>query len=92
MGYILGFLLTGDKPFPDFDGRQVQNTVTNGTMWNITDPDIVNSKHPFDVNVKKAVDMCLKFKPEDRPRAQDVADFLRNALEEYKKTKQQKKS
>lgn len=86
LGYILNFLLTGMKPFPDNTGREVQDTVSNGTMWKITDPEIVNSTHPFDVSMRKAIEMCLKFEPSERPNAQQVADLLRKALVKYNKS------
>ena len=88
LGNILGTLLTQEYPFPEVsydDG--VEDVVTEGAIWKITDPDILNSEHPFDVNVRKAMEMCLVFEPEKRPNAQEVADFLRNALSEYQKSK-----
>lgn len=86
----MNFLITGERPFPDLIGRQVQDTVSNGTMWKITDPKILESKHPFDVNVRKAVELCLVADPEKRPHAQKIADLLRKALDEYKQSKRSK--
>ena len=82
--------MTGEKPFPDLDGGEVQDTVMNGTMWEITDPKILKSTHPFDVSLRKAVELCLVFDPEKRPHAQKVADLLRTALDKYKQSKRSK--
>ena len=40
----------------------------------------LESTHAFDVAVIKAIKWCLQQKSKDRPRAQEVADFLHNAL------------
>jgi len=42
------------------------------------------SSHPFDVALSKAVTDCLQFIPDDRPSAQEVADFLKSARDKYK--------
>jgi hypothetical protein len=59
-------------------------------MWEITDPEILESNHPFDVSVRKAVEQCLVFDPEKRPHAQKVSDLLRKALDEYNQSKKSK--
>jgi serine/threonine protein kinase len=87
LGNMLGFLLTQDGPFPDLSGDSVEEEVAKGRIWKITDPKILKSKHPFDVNVRKAMEMCLVVDPKKRPSAQTVADMLRKALSKYKKSK-----
>jgi len=87
LGNIFGYLLTEESPFPDWSSDSVEDAVSEGVIWNITDPKILRSKHPFDINVRKAMEMCLKFAPEERPGAQEVADFLRDKLKEYRQTK-----
>jgi hypothetical protein len=47
---------------------------------------ILNSKHPFDVSLRMAIDMCMVFDPEKRPDARSVAAFLRKALADYNRT------
>jgi len=63
LGNIFGYLLTEESPFPDWSGNSVEDAVSEGVIWNITGPKILSSKHPFDVNVRKAMEMCLKFAP-----------------------------
>lgn len=87
LGNVLGFLLTEEWPFPELSGDAVEEVLSKGAIWNITDPKILDSTHPFDVSVLKAREMCLQFDYRKRPQAQQVADFLRQALDEYNESK-----
>lgn len=87
LGNMLGFLLTQDGPFPDLSDESVEKEVAKGRIWKITDPKLLESKHPFDVNVRKAMEMCMVVDPKRRPSAQAVADMLRKALSKYNKSK-----
>jgi serine/threonine protein kinase len=85
LGNVLYFLLTGNKPFHNGTGEWAEKEVCKGKLPEI-DASILNSTHPFDVCLKKAVHMCLIFDPEKRPDARKVAAFLRKALLEYNPT------
>lgn len=89
LGNVLGFLLTNEEPFEDVSADSAEDKVTQGEIWKITNAAILNSTHPFDVNVQKAMEMCLQFEPTKRASAQEVADFLQKALDEYNASKQQ---
>ena len=60
-----------------------------GGIWKVPEK-YRKSNHPFNVALSKAVEDCLKFIPEERPSAQNVADFLRKAREDYKKKRRNK--
>jgi hypothetical protein len=83
---VLGFLLTDENPYEDLSMDAAEAKIEKGEIWKIHDPKVLNSTHPFDVSVLKAMNMCLKVEPSERPSAQEVADFLRNALHEYKRS------
>lgn len=82
MGYILNFLLTREKPFPDKNGEEVQKYVTKGGTWKVP-LRFHNSTNLFDAAMTKAITDCLQFEPEERPSAQSVADSLRTARDKY---------
>jgi hypothetical protein len=86
LGNVLGFLLTDENPYEDLSMDAAEAKIEKGEIWKIHDPKVLNSTHPFDVSVLKAMNMCLKVEPSERPSAQEVADFLRNALHEYKRS------
>jgi hypothetical protein len=50
------------------------------------DASILNSRHPFDVSLQKAIEMCRVYDPNKRPNAQSVATFLQKALADYNQT------
>jgi serine/threonine protein kinase len=84
LGYVLNFLLTQEKPFPELSGKETMEHVMKGGIWKVPEK-YRQSSHPFNVALSKAVEDCLKFIPEERPSAQHVAHFLRKAREDYKK-------
>ena len=87
LGNVLGFLLTNENPFENLSSDSAEEKIEEGEIWKIDDPKVLNSTHPFDVTLLQAMKMCLKFEPSERPSAQEVADFLRDALEEYSQSK-----
>lgn len=80
LGYVFYFLLTGENPFHRMDPVQQQERRKMGTIPEIHDKSILTSTHPFDITVRKAMGMCLKYSPDDRPSAKEVAAFLLKAL------------
>jgi len=84
LGNVLYYLLTeGTKPFYGMEGEEAFTYIGKGGKLKITDPKVLQSKHPFHVNVIQAMEMCLEHDPEKRPDARKVRDFLRPKLDEY---------
>jgi serine/threonine protein kinase len=85
LGNILYFLLTGNKPFHLLDPDKAEAKIRKGERPIIDEP-ILNSTHPFHVILRKAIDVCLEFNPEQRPDARSVVAFLRKSLADYNLT------
>ena len=79
LGYVLYFLLTGDQQWADDESRDAAKWALKGIRPKIPE-EAKESSHPFDVTVIQAIHSCLKQHPQDRPTAQEVADFLHEAL------------
>jgi hypothetical protein len=61
--------------------KRYKTYVKNGGRPNVTDPEILNSTHPYDMALLKAMDLCWTFNPEERPSAREIANLLHSALE-----------
>jgi serine/threonine protein kinase len=84
LGNVLYYLLTeGTKPFHEMQGEDAFRHVAHGHTPKITDPKILNSTHPFHVNIMQAIQMCWIQDPEERPDARQVRDFLRPKLDAH---------
>jgi serine/threonine protein kinase len=94
LGNVLYFLLTnGTKPFHDMDaGDAFRYLGKKGGKLKIKDPAILNSTHPFHVNVIQAMEMCHEHDPDKRVDARQVRDFLGPKLDEYLKKQAQERS
>lgn len=58
-GHVLFFLLTGQQPFANFFKSAIPSFGMGGGLPEITDKEMVNSTHPFD--------MCWTFDPKKCP-------------------------
>jgi serine/threonine protein kinase len=85
LGNVLFFLLTGRTPFFSMSSSKAEEEIRKGKHPEI-DASILNSKHPFHVSLRKAIEMCMVFDPEERTDARSVAAFLRKALADYNRT------
>lgn len=85
LGAILKFLLTNKAPWEE--DEDIKDDVLNGSARKILDTSVLNSTHPYDIHVRKAMMASLIADPEERPHAQQVANFLREKLHEYQTSK-----
>ena len=85
LGNVLYFLLTESRPFFHMSYSEAEKKIRKGKRPEIT-ASILNSMHPFDVSLRKAIDMCMVFDPEKRPDARSVAAFLQKALADYNRS------
>ena len=84
LGNVLYYLLTeGTKPFHGMEGEAAFRHVSHGHRPRITNPKILNSTHPFHVNIMQAIQMCWVHDPHERPDARKVRDFLRPHLDAH---------
>ena len=81
MGNIFYTMLTDLDPWEDTRTEKAQKAVMNGERPEVPD-EVKSSTDPADVAIKKMMYKCWAHKPEDRPRARTVADFLAKKLKE----------
>jgi hypothetical protein len=79
LGYVLYFLLTGDQQWHSDSSGLAAKWAYRGKRPEIPQ-EALNSTHPFDYAVVRAIKWCLRQQPKDRPSAQEIADYLHNAL------------
>lgn len=90
MGNIFYSLLTdGLDVFEDTSEEKAQNAIINGVRPKV--PDSVKNSEDFVVKaLRKMMYKCWKQKPEERPRARFVADYLSKQLTEFDNSAKQK--
>lgn len=69
-------------PFMDMNDQQAINFVRKGGCEYIRDESILNSTHPLDRAIVKALDLCFEFDPNKRASAQQIQELFHKALEE----------
>ena len=80
LGNVLYFLLTKKEPFDDISPADAIKLIEKGQRLEVTDKNILKSKHPFDSTVLKALDMCFVYEPKKRASARQVANLFDQAL------------
>ena len=95
LGNVFFEILTLHNAWEDWDDEEeAQHAVMDGERPEIP-KEVASSKDPVDVVMLKVMRMCWEHKPEDRPRAREVADILGKelkALDEANAKKVKKKS
>ena len=72
VGSILYFILTGREVWSDTSTSKAQKRIIEGKMPNFPEP----SGDPVDSILRKAIDLCYVYDPEERPKAKDIVTFL----------------
>ena len=92
IGNILWSLLTNTSPWVKDDEAidEIRQRVARGEMTNLPSK-IANSTDPTTVAIKNAMFKCLRFNPEERASAGEVAHDLKMALKEVKKLETEEK-
>jgi len=72
LGSILYFILTGRDVWSDTPTREAQKLIIEGEMPEFPKP----SGDPVDAILRKAIDLCYVYDPEERPNAKDIVTFL----------------
>lgn len=75
------FLLTKSVPFESMESSDAYDYVAEGGRVEVKDENILNSTHPFDTAMLKAMDMCFVYDPKARPSARQVANVIKSALD-----------
>lgn len=85
LGLVLYFILTGKEPYDEFDrAEDVYKFVSDGGRATVENKRILESNHPYQKAMLKAMDMCFVFDPRERASARQVADLLHQALQTLK--------
>ena len=71
-GVVAWEFLTETEPFAEFGEFEIMNAVTDPNSVNFA----LGSSHPFDPAIKEVINLCLSFKPEERPCAADICDIF----------------
>ena len=83
-GNVIYYLLSETKPFDDIDLKEAKRIVIKGGR-----PDLPNQfmepKHPVDIALLAAMNLCWTHDPKERPSAKVVANFLGKALKKIAK-------
>lgn len=79
LGNIFYTILTNLDPFDDYDEKEAIRAIMKGERPEVPAPQL-KSNDPVDVVLRKVMHQCWKHKPDDRPRARALADFLSKEL------------
>lgn len=91
MGNIFYSILTDLDPWEDEDTEDAQKAIMKGDRPWVTSS-IKDSKDAAIVAMRKMMHKCWEHKPEDRPRARYVADYLSKKLSQVDREKEAVKS
>lgn len=83
LGNVLYFMLTRFYPWNDFSSKEVYEKVKKGKRPKISD-EILESTHPFDKYMIKAIEMCYTHDQFKRPGAAEVAAKLQEGIDKLK--------
>mmetsp|Transcript_7133 Transcript_7133/g.11294 ORF Transcript_7133/g.11294 Transcript_7133/m.11294 type:complete len:112 (+) Transcript_7133:137-472(+) len=87
MGNIFYSILTDLDPWEDEDTEDAQKAIMKGDRPWVTSS-IKDSKDAAIVAMRKMMHKCWEHKPEDRPRARYVADYLSKKLSQVDREKE----
>jgi len=82
LGNTIYTVLTGKYPFRGIEDKKARAMIMDGKRPSIPD-DILNSKDPCVEVLIKAIRLCHKQEPEERPAAREIADMLEDALNKH---------
>lgn len=72
-------MLTNMDPWEETGSEKAHKAIIEGKRPKIPS-EVLSSEDPVDVALRKVMHQCWEHKPEDRPRARALADYLSKEL------------